>query len=334
MEIVTPQLQSVRLASATLQNTPAMEVEPRLNGGLDGIAFGDFLDEGKVGSSTGKSFPSTSSVYESVSSAKPVTKEPRKNKLSNSTSSMYIQSTIVSPNSTEVLEAIASVLHCIMLQGASAGNSIAPPVDPSLQMFDERHYVSQHLRKRLRWGAPDGMNDRTAPDENVPPCNEIFYFLKATMDRASFSPVCTIIALVLLNRLISQNSGVVSVHAYNWRLLYLSSLLVGQKIWDDSALANVDFPIVWSYAMKIYGDQQDAVKALDVKAFNSMERKFLELLSFNVYISSGLYAQFCFELRAIYEANSPKAKFPVLPLTPSEAKKLYVCKSIALIFFD
>lgn len=131
--------------------------------------------------------------------------------------------------------------------------------------------------------------------------------------------MCTVLALVLLNRLLSQSNRFVPVHAFNWRLLYLCALLIGQKIWDDVALANVDFPIIWKHAMQISEEEEDR---LDVKAFNAMELKMLELLQFNVYVSSGLYAQFCFELRSIYEANSPASSFPVAPLSQQDAKRL------------
>jgi len=241
---------------------------------------------------------------------------------SNSTSTIYANSTISHPNESEVMQSVASVLHCIMLQNATTGG-VAPEVDPRLAMFDERSYTKKETRKRLRWGfnrtTSENEKDsskRAFPDEGVPPVTEIYYFLMACSQRASFSVECSIIALVLLNRLLTTPSTVtIGLHAFNWRLFFLTSLMVAQKIWEDVSLANIDFPIIWRHAVKVDDDR------LDVKAFNVMESRFLELLSFNVYVSASLYGQFCFELRTIHNANS-KSAFPIQPLTPEQAARL------------
>jgi len=242
---------------------------------------------------------------------------------SNSTSTIYANSTIANPNEAEVMQSVASVLHCIMLQNAIPTGGMAPDVDPRIAMFDERSYTKKETRKRLRWGfnrtAAENEKDsskRAFPDEGVPPVTEIYYFLMACSQRASFSVECSIIALVLLNRLLTTPSMfTISLHAFNWRLFFLTSLMVAQKIWEDISLANIDFPIIWRHAVKVEDD------LLDVKAFNVMEARFLELLSFNVYVSASLYGQFCFELRTIHSANS-KTAFPVSPLTPEQAARL------------
>lgn len=241
----------------------------------------------------------------------------------NSTSTIYANSTISRPNESEVMQSVAAVLHCIMLQNAIPTGGMAPDVEPRIAMFDERSYTKKETRKRLRWGfnrtsAEDERDSskRAFPDEGVPPVTEIYYFLMACSQRASFSIECSIIALVLLNRLLTTpNNFTITLHAFNWRLFFLTSLMVAQKIWEDISLANIDFPIIWRHAVKVEDDR------LDVKAFNLMEARFLELLSFNVYVSTSLYGQFCFELRTIHSANS-KSAFPVNPLTPEQAAKL------------
>jgi hypothetical protein len=242
---------------------------------------------------------------------------------SNSTSTIYASSTISSPNDSEVIQSVASVLHCIMLQNAIPTGGMAPDIDPRIAMFDERSYTKKETRKRLRWGfnlttAEDekDASKRAFPDEGVPPVTEIYYFLMACSQRAQFASECSIIALVLLNRLLTTPmTFTIGLHAFNWRLFFLTSLMIAQKIWEDISLANIDFPIIWRHAVKVEDDQ------LDVKAFNVMEARFLELLSFNVFVSASLYGQFCFELRSIHCANS-KAPFPITPLTPDQAARL------------
>lgn len=264
-------------------------------------------------------------------------------KPSNSTSTIYANSTISHPNESEVLQSVASVMHCIMLQSAASpttpgGNTSAPDVDPNLALFDERTYTSNagETRKRLRWGfnRPPMQNmtyedpmKRLVPDEGVPPATEIYYFLMACSQRASFSSECSIIALVLLNRLLSLQHAHLVLHAFNWRLFFLTSILVAQKIWEDIALANIDFPVIWRHAVQVEDNG-----LLDVKAFNNMEAKYLELLNFNVYVSTSLYGQFCFELRTIHHTNNKnhtgQDNFPLAPLTPQQAAKLEANTSV------
>lgn len=254
---------------------------------------------------------------------------PSQPRQANSTSTIFVKSTIAHPNETEVMQSVASVLHCIMLQHtAIPTGGAAPSVVPELGMFDERTYTGKESRKRLRWGfystnkQENSHSQREFPDEGVPPVSEIFMFLIACSRRASFSSECSIIALVLLNRLLTTPGRIsIQLHAFNWRLFFLTSLMVAQKIWDDKSLANIDFPVIWRHAVQVKDDN------LDVKAFNNMEVKFLELLQFNVYVSARLYAQFCFELRSIHNANS-NTDFPLAPLTLDQATKLEANSSL------
>lgn len=233
----------------------------------------------------------------------------------NSTSTIYANSTISKPNEAEVTHSVGAVLQCIMMQNAHPSNGAAPEIDSYISMFDERSYIKQESRKRLRW-ALSRNSEEESPDEGVPPLSEICYFVMACSQRASFSSECSIIALVLLNRLLTTPRNVqISLHAYNWRLFFLTSLMLAQKIWEDVSLANIDFPIIWRHAVKVDEDN------LDVRAFNNMESRYLELLNFNVYVSTSLYGQFCFELRNIHNASS-KNPFPIAPLTPEGALRL------------
>lgn len=50
-----------------------------------------------------------------------------------------------------------------------------------------------------------------------------------------------------------------------------------------------------------------------------LEKKFLELLQYNVTVKSSLYAKYYYELRALYKNEN---EFPIAPLNPEQAKKL------------
>ena len=137
--------------------------------------------------------------------------------------------------------------------------------------------------------------------------------MSSIFEIAQFSPGCNVISLVYINRLMAF-SGIM-LHSKNWRPLLLSALLLAQKVWDDKCLANVDFPIIWRAAVPL----ADA-ELLDLKAINTFERMFLELLSYNVTVSASLYAKYYFELRSLCEANM--RKFGLEPLSVEQAKKL------------
>ena len=55
---------------------------------------------------------------------------------------------------------------------------------------------------------------------------------------------------------------------------------------------------------------------------NSIEKKFLELIQYNVTVKSSLYAKYYFELRALFKDN--EKEFPLVPIDRSEEKKLEI----------
>ncbi len=58
-------------------------------------------------------------------------------------------------------------------------------------------------------------------------------------------------------------------------------------MWDDKSLLNVDFSLICS--------------AYSLKDINNLEKRFLELIQYNVSISASLYASYYFELRTLCE---------------------------------
>jgi hypothetical protein len=71
----------------------------------------------------------------------------------------------------------------------------------------------------------------------------IFHFMKESFTLALWSPECNIIALVLITRLVGSTE--VTLNYNNWDKILLCALLLAQKLWDDTPLANVDFPAIW-----------------------------------------------------------------------------------------
>ena len=55
---------------------------------------------------------------------------------------------------------------------------------------------------------------------------------------------------------------------------------------------------------------------------NKLEKKFLELIQYNVTVKSSLYAKYYFELRALFKDN--EKEFPLVPIDRSEEMKLEI----------
>ena len=55
---------------------------------------------------------------------------------------------------------------------------------------------------------------------------------------------------------------------------------------------------------------------------NKLEKKFLELIQYNVTVKSSLYAKYYFELRALFKDN--EKEFPLVPIDRAEEMKLEI----------
>jgi len=146
---------------------------------------------------------------------------------------------------------------------------------------------------------------RKRQQRQVPSLTYIYRFLKAIFDCAQFSSECTIISLVYINRLIALTG--MHLHASNWRPLMLVALLLSQKVWDDKSLQNSHFSLI--------------CPMFTTQEINKLEKKFLELLDFDVGVSSRLYARYYFELRVMAE-DANVASFTLKPLNSRDAHRL------------
>ena len=121
-----------------------------------------------------------------------------------------------------------------------------------------------------------------------------------------FRPECCIICLIYINRLIAFTE--IPLQPTNWRPLVLCSLLVAQKVWDDRYLSNSDFAFIYPFFM--------------TQQLNSIEKKFLELIQYNVTVKSSLYAKYYFELRALFKEN--EKEYPLVPIDRREEQNLEI----------
>ena len=85
-----------------------------------------------------------------------------------------------------------------------------------------------------------------------------------------------------------------------------SALVRSWQVWDDKSLLNVDFSLICS--------------AYSLKDINMLEKKFLDLVQYNVSISASLYASYYFELRTLCEKQ--ERDFSLKPLTEEQQRNL------------
>jgi len=190
---------------------------------------------------------------------------------SNSTSSIFCTANICEPNLTEILSAVATMLHCQMLRDADA---------------------TERKKKMLPYFCEEMYTDQVSHE--IPSVKTVYQFLKHVFEVGQFNPECCVISLVYVNRLIGVTG--VPLTQYNWKPVSISALVLAQKVWDDTPLINADFSILYP--------------VLSVREINNLERHFLELLDFKLTVSPSLYAQYYFELRSICEENNIKWRLP------------------------
>jgi len=205
----------------------------------------------------------------------------------NSTSSLYIDSTISRPCIDEIIFCVSIVIHDRIGEGERELAATPHAMDQLPDMFNTK---SKPLLVQL--DASDATEDT------------IFRSIKSIYSIAEFSSECLVISLLYIERLRSLTG--LHLLMSNWQPILLAAMVVAQKVWDDKSLLNVDFSLICS--------------AYSLKDINQLEKTFLELLQYNVSISASLYASYYFELRTLCEKS--ERTFTLKPLTEEQTAAL------------
>jgi len=212
---------------------------------------------------------------------------------SNSTSSLYIQDTLESPNVDALVRCMAVALEYHIQNGLESQNHDDSSSIKSLEIFDEQKHP---------------LTTEPVNTSSPPSINQIYNFLSAIFhaERVQYElgAQCGILCLAYIERIMSITK--MSLTPTNWRRVALSALILASKVWEDQAVWNIDFLSIF-----------DCVTAHDLA---QLEKVILNLLQFNVSLKAALYAKYYFELRSLAEEAS--MYFPLDPLSKEDAEKL------------
>lgn len=125
---------------------------------------------------------------------------------------------------------------------------------------------------------------------------------------AKYSTECNIIALIYLNRMSSVHG--LSLSMKNWRCVWLTCIILAQKMWDDRPLKTSAFT--------------QLVPPLEKRHLRNFEAKALELLDYAIGVKPALYVKYYFELRQLFISiiGFNESDWQMTPLSTLKARRL------------
>ncbi|KAK5578296.1 hypothetical protein RB653_003252 [Dictyostelium firmibasis] len=200
----------------------------------------------------------------------------------NSTSSLYIKSTLSTPDNDEILRCMANALLYHIERGAQLPQK-------TVEIFSEEKYPITKNKIDLK---------------SNPTVETIYKFIRDIFKAEKLDSECAIMCLAYIERIITYTG--ITLSSINWRRIVLSALILASKVWEDQSVWNVDFLPVF-----------DNLTAADL---NCLERQFLAMLQYNVSLNASIYAKYYFELRNFSKLDSNQ--FPLKPLDKSGVRRL------------
>ena len=200
---------------------------------------------------------------------------PFHNFKSSSTSNIFLDTTISSPNVKNMIKAVSTILQSQLNEDLNLGKTISKKSD--LYFFSEEKYIDEYPQYFDK--------QRIENIRKIPTLDDMINFIEALYNCVQFSSECCIISLIYINRIIALTG--LSLQTTNWRPLIFVSLMISQKIWDDKYLSNGDFSYIYPFFEKAQ--------------LNILEMKFLEMIQYNVYVKLSVYMTFYLELKTLVQ---------------------------------
>ena len=117
----------------------------------------------------------------------------------------------------------------------------------------------------------------------TPEPQTIFDFMADIIILTKMEKEVIILSLIYIERLIF-NTGLL-LNSRNWRRILLTAMIIASKIWDDNSFENSHFSQVFAN--------------LGVGEINTLERIFLELINYKVYVKQSEYFKYLLMVKII-----------------------------------
>jgi Cyclin, N-terminal domain len=208
---------------------------------------------------------------------------------SSSTATMFLKSTLSSPDVDELIKCLAYAMHLHMQAAEEVEVSMLEKKEANI--FDEDQFPLMR---------EPGLTDT----QNPPTIEHVYKFIHTTFTVERLSHECAILCLAYVERMMTNSR--VRLRPNTWRRIVLGALILASKVWEDQAVWNVDFLAVFP--------------AVTVKDLGRLEAKYLNLLSFSVGLKASVYAKYYFELRDL--SDKDESNFPLKPLDKDGQRRL------------
>lgn len=181
----------------------------------------------------------------------------------NSSSTVFVDSTMAAPDQDATIECVCAVIRAHMLEAAKDGG-LKVPEHPKATVFHNFDY--------------------TPGTDKVPPLAELVTFFRELFTKSQMEMECIIMSLIYMERLTRVTEGRVQVGAHNWKSLLVGSMIMASKVWDDLSMWNADFSQV--------------CPEFNLQRINELELALLEFLHYSVKVTASDYAKYYFHLRS------------------------------------
>jgi hypothetical protein len=242
---------------------------------------------------------------------------------SNSMSTIFVESTLVQPDSERTIKCVCAVLRMHMLEARASTPSSSLEFNVFSDNYDKdgifpwseagpRVGPSQAESKTPDESKNEKLDDSIAGTEAaIPPLDVITDFFSVVFFKTQMESECIIIALIYCERFLKMTYGRLKICHNNWRSIIFASMIMSSKVWDDLSMWNVDFSNVFA-------------GAFDLQRINQLELAMLYALKYYVKVSAGEYAKYYFHLRSMMArlGYHGKGGAVLVPLDIMSAQKL------------
>eukprot|EP01038_Epipyxis_sp_PR26KG_P006195 gene6195-8532_t len=218
------------------------------------------------------------------------------------TSSVFAEHTIANPNYDQVLFCIAAIMQAQIFEDDLSDLSSAdhPEFDVVTTLCAEYGGHLEHVPECI-------LNHETLNDTElrekiiggvVPTVDTIFRFINFLSVNAKYSLECNIISLIYVNRL--TTAACMPLTMKNWRGIWISTIILAQKVWDDNPLTTSSF--------------SHFLPSVTKQILRHLEMRTFSLMDYSTGVKPSLYVKYYFELRHLFsEIMGPKSDTENLP---------------------